>query len=264
MTGRDEKIRSIRNTIQQVEDVKDKILRYWETRKKLDASTRNMWESDAKDAYFTVVASWEMLEGAAQGSKENAESSKELLSRAKSALERCASELAGMKEGEALRLEAELRKAHEQCRAEIFSQLLNYLNKKETVPLSQKTVKISGEEVHLLCGACGDIAAKFKVGMADILKETKLIYSGITTGLYIDLVHSEKIFKLLNEENPGAVHAYIRENTPYQHEGMDAYCPECDKIYCREHYNPVEEYDDGFYDCTYGTCPSGHRRMIDD
>lgn len=263
MTGRDEKIRSIRNTIQQVEEVKDKILRYWESQKKLDASTRNLWESDAKDAYFTVVAAWEMLEGAAQGSKENAESGKELLSSAKSALERCASELAGMKEGEALRLEAELRKAHEQCRAEIFSELLNFLEKKESIPPSQKIIKISGEEVRLLCGACGDIAAKFKVGIADILKETKLMYSGITTGLYLDVEHAPEIFPLLDAEKIKEVHAFIKEKTAYS-DGMDAYCPECDKTYCREHFNPVEEYDDGFYDCTYGTCPSGHRRMIDD
>jgi hypothetical protein len=30
------------------------------------------------------------------------------------------------------------------------------------------------------------------------------------------------------------------------------------------HYNAREEYDDGFYDCTYDECPNGHIRMIDD
>ncbi|MBI4280420.1 MAG: hypothetical protein HY660_18360 [Armatimonadetes bacterium] len=28
--------------------------------------------------------------------------------------------------------------------------------------------------------------------------------------------------------------------------------------------NSVEEWDAGFYDCSYGTCPNGHRRIIDD
>jgi hypothetical protein len=32
----------------------------------------------------------------------------------------------------------------------------------------------------------------------------------------------------------------------------------------RSHYQLVTEYDDGFYDCTRGTCPEGHRRMVDD
>ena len=45
---------------------------------------------------------------------------------------------------------------------------------------------------------------------------------------------------------------------------MDAYCPTCDRVYCRDHYQTEERYDEGFYDCTYGTCPQGHRRMIDD
>jgi hypothetical protein len=47
-------------------------------------------------------------------------------------------------------------------------------------------------------------------------------------------------------------------------EGLDAYCPKCGKIYCWEDYKAREEYDDGFYDCTMGECPAGHRRMIDD
>jgi hypothetical protein len=47
-------------------------------------------------------------------------------------------------------------------------------------------------------------------------------------------------------------------------EGIDAFCPECDAIYCHSHYRTQVVEDEGFYDCTYGTCPRGHRRMIDD
>ncbi len=47
-------------------------------------------------------------------------------------------------------------------------------------------------------------------------------------------------------------------------EVLDAYCPECYKIYCRAHYDINEKWEEGFYDCSYGTCPNGHRRMIDD
>ncbi len=46
--------------------------------------------------------------------------------------------------------------------------------------------------------------------------------------------------------------------------GLDAYCPDCDKVYCRLDYNVDEKWDEGFYDCTYGTCPQGHRRLLDD
>ncbi|MFX1280585.1 MAG: hypothetical protein ACFFA3_14505 [Promethearchaeota archaeon] len=56
----------------------------------------------------------------------------------------------------------------------------------------------------------------------------------------------------------------IAECCYYSLEGVDAYCPECDNIYCWEHYNAKEEYDDGFYDCTNDECPKGHKRIIDD
>ena len=29
----------------------------------------------------------------------------------------------------------------------------------------------------------------------------------------------------------------------HSYEGLDAYCPECDKIYCWEHYNATEEWE---------------------
>jgi len=42
------------------------------------------------------------------------------------------------------------------------------------------------------------------------------------------------------------------------------WCPECEGAYCRTHWNKQTNFDDGFYDTTYGTCPRGHRRMLDD
>lgn len=42
------------------------------------------------------------------------------------------------------------------------------------------------------------------------------------------------------------------------------YCPACEACYCREHWRTWMDFDDGFYDCTWGTCPAGHTRMLDD
>ena len=42
------------------------------------------------------------------------------------------------------------------------------------------------------------------------------------------------------------------------------WCPECPAPYCHRHWVTEEVMDEGFYDCTYGTCPSGHRTMVDD
>jgi hypothetical protein len=46
------------------------------------------------------------------------------------------------------------------------------------------------------------------------------------------------------------------------------YCPRCKAVYCEHCWQigpPVfDEEMPGFYDCTYGTCPRQHRRMVDD
>ena len=45
------------------------------------------------------------------------------------------------------------------------------------------------------------------------------------------------------------------------------YCPTCDRSYCAAHWQLDTRFDDdwgSWYDCTYGTCPAGHRRVVDD
>jgi hypothetical protein len=42
------------------------------------------------------------------------------------------------------------------------------------------------------------------------------------------------------------------------------WCPACPASYCHRHWTTEIVMDEGFYDCTYGTCPSGHRTMLDD
>lgn len=45
------------------------------------------------------------------------------------------------------------------------------------------------------------------------------------------------------------------------------YCPACKQVYCYNHWLIQVQFDDefpGWYDCTYGVCPQGHRRLIDD
>lgn len=263
MDGRGGKIFAIRGTIQKLEDVKDKVLRFWEPQKNMDVSTQNIFIGDAKEAYYTVVAAYELLDAASKGDKNKAESCKQFLNTAKSALELCASELEGTKSAEAVRLENELRTVHEQCRAEIFQQLLPFLGKKETAPPAQHVIQAGTEEYRLPCAVCSEIAVIFKTGVPEIEKENKLLYSGIAMRTYFSLEHAPKVFSLLQKDDIRGVHEYIIEKTAFR-EGVDGYCPDCDKIFCREHYNVQETFDEGFYDCSYGTCPSGHRRMIDD
>lgn len=47
------------------------------------------------------------------------------------------------------------------------------------------------------------------------------------------------------------------------------YCPNCDAIYCKDHWQIEMRFEDdddlpGWYDAAYGACPCGHTRMVDD
>ena len=67
----------------------------------------------------------------------------------------------------------------------------------------------------------------------------------------------EEFSRLLQERDAAGLFARNIELVPF-------YCLECDKIYCRDHWECAPAYDDGFYDCTKGTCPKGHTRTMDD
>ncbi len=132
---------------------------------------------------------------------------------------------------------------------------------KELRKTTQRVIKVSDTEYQLPCSVCGEIAAIFRIGIPKSSERKSLIYKGIIheTG---DVGNTERIFEWLEEDNISGVHFHVIEHETMK-EGIDAYCPDCDKIYCRSHYNPIEERgDDGWYYCTYGTCPEGHKRMI--
>lgn len=48
------------------------------------------------------------------------------------------------------------------------------------------------------------------------------------------------------------------------HEYAPFWCPNCRCCYCKTHFKSYAAFDDGFFDCYYGTCPKGHKRMLVD
>ena len=64
----------------------------------------------------------------------------------------------------------------------------------------------------------------------------------------------------LADGDPRALYAVDKLWVPF-------YCPACDRCYCLDHWKVEAVFDSdfaGWYDCSYGTCPAGHRRIIDD
>ena len=43
------------------------------------------------------------------------------------------------------------------------------------------------------------------------------------------------------------------------------HCRNCNRSYCERCWRiGPPQFDDGFYDCTSGTCPEGHEQIVDD
>ena len=109
---------------------------------------------------------------------------------------------------------------------------------------------------ELRCATCGQVAATLEVNVDPNSGHRGVVYSGLVRQEAFGLSMTVRAFLELAARDLGAVHRLLGP------EGIDAYCPACGRVYCRSHYQLVTEYDDGFYDCTRGTCPEGHRRMV--
>ena len=256
------RIWKIRDLIQDLEDSKDKFIRYLRIDGELNDNAESVWISDAKEFYYNVVSAWEMLRATAEGNQKYLDSSKGYLYAGKNSLARSISELRTFDDKKADKLILKAEKAFNKC-WEAFNFEYDILTTKKEIKASlQRVIKISDTEYHLPCSICGDISVDFTIGKGRFDKEEKLVFRGITHATSLNKELAEELFEILKRENFPEVHTFMKNHHGF--EGLDAYCPKCDKIYCWEHYNAEEVFDDGFYDCTYGTCPNGHKRMIDD
>ena len=111
------------------------------------------------------------------------------------------------------------------------------------------------ERCELPCAVCNQPAVRFDLDVNRSTGHRILRYSGITCAYEIPI--RDDLLAWARSKDASSLHDHLPE-------GMDAYCPACKRVYCRAHYQTEETYDEGFYDSTYGTCPAGHRRMIDD
>ncbi len=149
----------------------------------------------------------------------------------------------------------------------------------DKVQRKSNVVKIGRDSYYITCAACGKETICFgdqsnsRSETDDVLttmltrsREKQYKYLGIVISRYIDVTHKLAIITLLKHNRIPELNDYLVANCSFS-EGMDAYCPECSCIYCREHYHiqtvMADDYP-GFYDCTTGLCPNGHKRIIDD
>ena len=132
--------------------------------------------------------------------------------------------------------------------------------------MTQPTVvRVGPREVHLFCQDCGAKAAAFRIATEPIQIEPgdMLHYGGIAVASAISLKEADVVFPMLDRGDLSGVHEHLKKFKVFE-DGMDCWCPECRRVYCRTHYRVREVFDQGFYDYSTGTCPQGHERELDD
>lgn len=112
--------------------------------------------------------------------------------------------------------------------------------------------------MELLCSVCEKVCGSFTV------KDGKIIYFGLTGQKIFD--ETNKVLEALLKNDVKSAHKELsKEKGLMKDTGIDCYCPQCDKTYCKDHYTLFEvRDDDGMYDKTLATCPKGHERKVDD
>ena len=114
------------------------------------------------------------------------------------------------------------------------------------------------------CALCGSLA-----GTVELLppRHPQGISKAASTIFLKDFIGTEQV--VLTAEAAQAVDAALKQADAaalYKVERLWApfYCPECACVYCVRHWTIIPVYDEDFFDCSYGWCPKGHKRMIED
>ncbi|MGQ4874214.1 MAG: hypothetical protein ACP6IY_09100 [Promethearchaeia archaeon] len=247
----------------EIDEITEKIIRFLENNENIKDDMKEMWISDTKMFYlgfnelFSTLKNFENIDNIK-------DSLKSQISYCNGLFKRILSELEALENKNSTILIEQLKKIVNKCQ-KLVNQKINELNYEKKLEIPKNIIlKISEQEYQFPCSICGKIAAKFKFGYGLFNKSSKneILYCGITSNIPFNASLKEKLISLLIKKDLRGIHNFMRKNV--KEDGMDCYCPECDKIYCRWHYNVEEFYDEGFYDYTIGICPKGHKRIIDD
>jgi hypothetical protein len=240
------------NPIWSLEDLKDRIIAAISA-STLDDAVKTMWCGDAREMYYGILLLNERL-----AQPPDTGTVQSILHATFSRHEQVCSELRTL--GDAGQpLEQELRKIFAACQEYLSSRLPRGEQPSGGPPA--RVVQRSPESYALPCSVCGAAAVEVHPAGSEEKILRGIICAGITRSVGLDPARKEDIFRWLAAGDLAALHTYMEDKFDG---GLDAYCPACDRIYCRTHYNVREEFDEGFYDCARGVCPQGHQRKIDD
>lgn len=120
-----------------------------------------------------------------------------------------------------------------------------------------RVLRVSEEEYVLLCALCGGSAERFRI-VGENVAFTRSPQALLPQ--YFPRDQAPALFRILVEEGVKALHEHLV--TQRQSSGVHGYCPECERMYCIQHYTVEEEWDESWFKGARGACPRGHRREL--
>jgi hypothetical protein len=107
------------------------------------------------------------------------------------------------------------------------------------------------------CAACGENAVTFELETDGVKGDS------ISEVNHIEFWSGERGQRLAALLEAGDARAVIDYLTSPEGGRLAAYCSECGRVYCREHYTVSAEWSGTWYTAGYATCPLGHEREFE-
>ena len=110
------------------------------------------------------------------------------------------------------------------------------------------------DTVTVICVRCSGDAARFSL-LSNGLRRTGFIGEVTKFG---EAEHLRRLLEMVRSADFASARGADADFVAF-------HCRTCNRSYCDRcwHIGPPE-FDDGFYDCTRGTCPEGHEQTVDD
>jgi hypothetical protein len=105
--------------------------------------------------------------------------------------------------------------------------------------------------------ACGEDAVTFRLKEGGVQANS---LSPVNPATHWQGETADRLVELLEEGSGRAILDYLASP---DRPGCDAWCPECDRVYCREHYSVEAEWSGYWHTATYATCPLGREREFE-
>ena len=126
-------------------------------------------------------------------------------------------------------------------------------------------MSVSAEQIECRCAKCGGVAAQFSAwrageGTGFMADRDRLERTGWFGQVLkpLPLTDAETLLEAIRAGNLAA----LAKADP---DLFGFFCRACGSVYCSACWDiGAAEFDDGFYDCTRGTCPQGHEQVVDD